>query len=179
VVYNLFKSLEDIYLLDKTSIGIGKDLLDQIIVPIDKIKYNKLIYDFEINPTDARRVKIIGLDGDSLATIEQELDGTSIINAGQLIKIYRPVVKNTGIKSLEKLTFEALNPSQSQIMSFPFNIYNAILVYEGVSVRGIQLDSNTTSYASFAPDFADINHTEFGKIMEDGWVKMILYIYKT
>ena len=34
--YNLFKSLEDIYLLDKTSIGIGKDLLDQIIVPIDK-----------------------------------------------------------------------------------------------------------------------------------------------
>ena len=39
--YNLFKSLEDIYLLDKTSIGIGKDLLDQIIVPIDKMKYNK------------------------------------------------------------------------------------------------------------------------------------------
>ena len=43
--YNLFKSLEDIYLLDKTSIGIGKDLLDQIIVPIDKLKYNKLIYE--------------------------------------------------------------------------------------------------------------------------------------
>lgn len=43
--YNLFKSLEDIYLLDKTSIGIGKDLLDQIIVPIDKMKYNKLIYE--------------------------------------------------------------------------------------------------------------------------------------
>ena len=41
--YNLFKSLEDIYLLDKTSIGIGKDLLDQLIVPIDKLKYNKLI----------------------------------------------------------------------------------------------------------------------------------------
>ena len=42
-LYNLFKSLEDIYLLDKTSIGIGKDLLDQLIVPIDKLKYNKLI----------------------------------------------------------------------------------------------------------------------------------------
>ncbi len=44
--YNLFKSLEDIYLLDKTDIGIGKDLLDQIVVPIDKERYNKLIYDF-------------------------------------------------------------------------------------------------------------------------------------
>ena len=43
--YNLFKSLEDIYLLDKASISLGKDLLDQIIVPIDKMKYNKLIYD--------------------------------------------------------------------------------------------------------------------------------------
>lgn len=43
--YNLFKSLEDIYLLDKANIGIGKDLLDQLIVPIDKLKYNKLIYE--------------------------------------------------------------------------------------------------------------------------------------
>ena len=43
--YNLFKSLEDIYLLDKASVSLGKDLLDQIIVPIDKLKYNKLIYD--------------------------------------------------------------------------------------------------------------------------------------
>lgn len=43
--YNLFKSLEDIYLLDKSSISLGKDLLDQLIVPIDKDKYNKIIYD--------------------------------------------------------------------------------------------------------------------------------------
>ena len=39
------KSLESIYLLDKASVGDGKDLLDQIIVPIDKLKFNKLIYD--------------------------------------------------------------------------------------------------------------------------------------
>ena len=43
--YNLFKSLESIYLLDRASIGYGKELLDQIIVPIDKVKFNKLIYD--------------------------------------------------------------------------------------------------------------------------------------
>lgn len=43
--YNLFKSLEGIYLLDKASVGFGKDILDQIIVPIDKMKYNRLIYD--------------------------------------------------------------------------------------------------------------------------------------
>ena len=43
--YNLFKSLEGIYLLDKASVGYGKDLLDQLIVPIDKLKYNRLIYD--------------------------------------------------------------------------------------------------------------------------------------
>lgn len=43
--YNLFKSLEDIYLLDKTSIGIGKDLLDSLVVPIDKEKCNRLIYE--------------------------------------------------------------------------------------------------------------------------------------
>lgn len=60
--YNLFKSLEDIYLLDKTSIGIGKDLLDQIIVPIDKMKYNKLIYelnkdnDFYMKTGDVHKV---------------------------------------------------------------------------------------------------------------------------
>ena len=43
--YNLFKSLEGIFLLDKANIGYGKDLLDDLIVPIDKLKYNKLIYD--------------------------------------------------------------------------------------------------------------------------------------
>ena len=43
--YNLFKSLEGIYLLDKADVGYGKDLLDDLIVPIDKLKYNRLIYD--------------------------------------------------------------------------------------------------------------------------------------
>ena len=43
--YNLFRTLEGIYYLDKASISVGKDLLDNIIVPIDKLKYNKLIYD--------------------------------------------------------------------------------------------------------------------------------------
>lgn len=43
--YNLFKSLEDIYLLDKANVGLGKELLDQLIVPIDKDKYNKLVYE--------------------------------------------------------------------------------------------------------------------------------------
>ena len=47
--YNLFKSLEGIYLLDKASVGYGKDLLDQLIVPIDKVKYNRLIYDINID----------------------------------------------------------------------------------------------------------------------------------
>ena len=43
--YNLFRSLEGIYFMDKASISYGKDLLDDLIVPIDKIKYNRLIYD--------------------------------------------------------------------------------------------------------------------------------------
>ena len=43
--YNLFKSLEGIYLLDKANIGYGKEMLDDLIVPIDKLKYNRLIYD--------------------------------------------------------------------------------------------------------------------------------------
>lgn len=43
--YNLFRSLESIYLLDHQSVGFGKDLLDQLIVPIDKEKYNRLIFD--------------------------------------------------------------------------------------------------------------------------------------
>lgn len=43
--YNLFRSLEGIYLLDKANIIYGKDLLDQLIVPIDREKYNKLIYE--------------------------------------------------------------------------------------------------------------------------------------
>lgn len=43
--YNLYRSLEGIYLLDKASMGYGKELLDDIIVPIDKLKYNELIYE--------------------------------------------------------------------------------------------------------------------------------------
>lgn len=60
--YNLFRSLEDIYLLDKASVGIGKELLDQLIIPIDKEKYNKLIYeknkdnDFYMKTGDTHRV---------------------------------------------------------------------------------------------------------------------------
>ncbi len=60
--HNLFKSLEDIYYLDKANINLGKDLLDQIIVPIDKLKYNKLIYeknknnDFYIKSGDIHKI---------------------------------------------------------------------------------------------------------------------------
>ena len=43
--YNLFRSLEGIYYLDRANISVGKDLLDNLIVPIDKLKYNKLVYD--------------------------------------------------------------------------------------------------------------------------------------
>ena len=45
VPYNLYRSLEGIYLLDKANASYGKELLDNLIVPIDKLKYNKLIYD--------------------------------------------------------------------------------------------------------------------------------------
>lgn len=60
--YNLYKTLENIYLLDKANIGFGKDLLDQLIVPIDKLKYNKLIYemnkdnDFYMKNGDTHRI---------------------------------------------------------------------------------------------------------------------------
>ena len=43
--YNLFRSLEGIYYMDIVNASFGKDLLDDIIVPIDKTKYNQLIYD--------------------------------------------------------------------------------------------------------------------------------------
>jgi len=60
--YNLFKSMEGIYLMDKADVGFGKELLDQIIVPIDKLKYNRLIYDknkendFYIKSGDIHRI---------------------------------------------------------------------------------------------------------------------------
>lgn len=43
--YNLYKTLEGIYLLDKSSISYGKDLLDQVIVPLDKEIINKEVYE--------------------------------------------------------------------------------------------------------------------------------------
>jgi len=43
--YNLYRSLEGIYYLDKTNASYGATLLDNLIVPIDKDKYNRLIYD--------------------------------------------------------------------------------------------------------------------------------------
>jgi len=55
--YNLYRMLEDIYLLDKTDVGIGLNLLEELIVPIDKEKYNKLIYD--INKDNDFYLKII------------------------------------------------------------------------------------------------------------------------
>ena len=145
----------------------------------DLLVYNKLIYDFEINPKDTRKIRIIGLDGDGLAEIEKNLKNADIMEVERSIKIYRPVVTNSGIKDLTKLTMEALNPSESQIMSFPFNIFNAILLYEGIAVRGLEVNSNTVSYEQFAPDFIDINKKQLGKLYEDGWVKMILYLYRT
>ncbi|MDE6285153.1 MAG: hypothetical protein K2M17_05350, partial [Bacilli bacterium] len=43
--YNLYKTLEGIYLLNKENISYGKDLLDQLITPLEKDKINRLIYD--------------------------------------------------------------------------------------------------------------------------------------
>ena len=43
--YNLFRSLESVYFMDRACISYGKDLLDNLIVPIDKLEYNRLIYD--------------------------------------------------------------------------------------------------------------------------------------
>ncbi len=43
--YNLYKTLESIYLLDKNNISFGKDLLDQMILPLEKDKINRLIYE--------------------------------------------------------------------------------------------------------------------------------------
>ena len=43
--YNLYKTLEGVYLLDKSAVSYGKDILDQLILPFDKCKYNKLLYD--------------------------------------------------------------------------------------------------------------------------------------
>ncbi len=43
--YNLYKTLESIYLLNKESASFGKDLLDQLITPLEKDKISKTIYE--------------------------------------------------------------------------------------------------------------------------------------
>lgn len=43
--YNLYKTLESIYLLNKESASFGKDLLDQLIIPLEKDKISKTIYE--------------------------------------------------------------------------------------------------------------------------------------
>lgn len=54
--YNLYKTLESIYLLNRESASYGKDLLDQVITPLEKEKINKMIY--EINKDNDFYMKI-------------------------------------------------------------------------------------------------------------------------
>ena len=97
--YNLFKSLEDIYLLDKTSIGIGKDLLDQLIVPIDKERYNRLIYelnkdnDFYMKNGDTHKVVNKYRKEETIITVKNShiLLKTNIINRD--IKKFLPITE--------------------------------------------------------------------------------------
>lgn len=97
--YNLYKSLEDIYLLDKTSIGIGKDLLDQLIVPIDKERYNRLIYelnkdnDFYMKNGDTHKVANKYRKEETIITVKNShiLLKTNIINRD--IKKFLPITE--------------------------------------------------------------------------------------
>lgn len=43
--YNLYKTLESIYLLDKTSVGVGREILEQVSSLINTNMYNKMIYE--------------------------------------------------------------------------------------------------------------------------------------
>ncbi len=43
--YNLYKILENIYLLDKNDVNLGIDLFDQIAIPFEKNRVNTFIYD--------------------------------------------------------------------------------------------------------------------------------------
>ena len=54
--YNLYKTLEEIYLLDKSKISYGKDIMDQLIIPLNKENYNKAIY--QINKDNDFYMKI-------------------------------------------------------------------------------------------------------------------------
>ena len=96
--FNLFKSLEDIYLLDKTSIGIGKDLLDQIIVPIDKMKYNKLIY--ELNKDNDFYMK----NGDTHKVVNKYRKEETIITVKNSHILLKTNIINRDIKKFLPLT---------------------------------------------------------------------------
>ena len=43
--YNLFKTLEGVYYLDKSNLNIGLELFDQIAIPFHKNDINKLLFD--------------------------------------------------------------------------------------------------------------------------------------
>ena len=43
--YNLYKTLESIYLLDKTSVGVGREILEQVSSLINTNMYNKMLYE--------------------------------------------------------------------------------------------------------------------------------------
>ena len=104
--YNLYKSLEDIYLLDKTSIGIGKDLLDQLIVPIDKERNKRLIY--ELNKDNDFYMK----NGDTHKVVNKYRKEETIItvkNSHILLKtniIYRDIKKFLPITELFACDFQ-------------------------------------------------------------------------
>lgn len=86
--YNLFKSMEGIYLMDKADVGFGKEILDQLIVPIDKLKYNRLIYDknkendFYMKSGDTHRIVNKYRKEDTIVTVKNShiLLRTNIIN---------------------------------------------------------------------------------------------------
>ena len=96
--YNLYKSLEDIYLLDKTSIGIGKDLLDQLIVPIDKERYNRLIY--ELNKDNDFYMK----NGDTHKVVNKYRKEETIITVKNSHILLKTNIINRDIKKFLPLT---------------------------------------------------------------------------
>ena len=86
--YNLYHTLEGIYFLDKANISLGKDLLDQLIVPIDKLQYNKILFeknkdnDFYMKFKDTHRIinKYRNEDTNILVKSSYILARTNIIN---------------------------------------------------------------------------------------------------
>ena len=90
--YNLFKSLEGIYLLDKADVGYGKDLLDDLIVPIDKLKYNRLIYDK--NKDNDFYMKI----GDNHKVVNNSLEISTAIATSLPVAIITPSKRNFSLR---------------------------------------------------------------------------------